>query len=124
MTQPAVINQIIEALNIHNDCKLHDTPTNITLSRDKNGKRRKNDWNHRSIIGMVSFLANTTRPDISFAVHQCANHGIDPKQSHETAVKRIGRYIIRTKDEGIIMWSNGTKNLKWSPMQILLDRSQ
>ena len=44
-----------------------------------------------------------TRPDISFAVHQCAKFFQDPKLLHEKAVKYIGRYLYKTKDKGIIL---------------------
>ena len=39
----------------------------------------------------MNYLAGTTRPDIIFAVPQCAEYTIDPRQSHEEAIKRIGR---------------------------------
>ena len=57
----------------------------------------------RSIIGQLNYLASTTRPELQFAVHQCARFVADPKMSHEKAVKRIVRYLKRTKDEGIVL---------------------
>jgi hypothetical protein len=30
------------------------------------------NWNYRSVIGKLNYLANNTRPDISMVVHQCA----------------------------------------------------
>ena len=44
-----------------------------------------------------------TRPDISFAVHQCAKFCQDPKLLHEKAIKYKGRYLYKTKDKGIIL---------------------
>jgi hypothetical protein len=41
--------------------------------------------------------------DLSYAIHQCARFCSEPKESHAEAVKRIGRYLIGTKDKGIII---------------------
>ena len=51
---------------------------------------------------MVLYLASNTRPDISFAVHQCARFTHNTNVSHETDVKRICRYLQGTKDNGIV----------------------
>jgi hypothetical protein len=39
-------------------------------------------------------------------VHQCARHCANPKIQHTAAVKRIGRYLLGTKDKGLIMKPN------------------
>ena len=39
------------------------------------------------------YLANNSRPDIAFAVNQVARYANNPRQCHEIAVKRIGRYL-------------------------------
>ena len=51
-------------------------------------------------------MEKSTRPDISCAVHQCARHCANPKIQHTAAVKRIGRYLLGTKDKGLIMKPN------------------
>ncbi len=42
-------------------------------------------------------------PDIAFATHQCTRYTFAPKQSHEDALKRIGRYLKGTLDKGLIL---------------------
>lgn len=37
------------------------------------------------------------------AVHQCAKYCSQPKAIHELAVKRIVRYLLATKDKGLIL---------------------
>ena len=59
---------------------------------------------------MLTYLARNTRPDIEYAVHQCARFQTDPKQPHYNAVKRIGRYLLATADKGIIFKPNGKLN--------------
>ena len=51
---------------------------------------------------MMLYLASNTRPDISFAVHQCSWFIHITKASHKTAVKRIFRYIQGTKDNVLL----------------------
>jgi hypothetical protein len=46
-------------------------------------------------------LEKSTRPDIAYAVHQCARFSSNPKKSHEAAVRRIVRYLQGTKNKGI-----------------------
>ena len=49
------------------------------------------------------YLAGHTRPDISFAVHQCARFSFNPKRMHGKYLKRIGKYLKNTRDKGIIL---------------------
>ena len=46
-----------------------------------------NEFNYRSVIGKLNFLEKSTRPDITYAVHQCTHFSADPKQSHADAIK-------------------------------------
>ena len=55
------------------------------------------------------YLASNTRPDISFAFHQCACFTHNTKASHETVVKRICRYLQGTNDNGLLF--NPSKKL-------------
>jgi hypothetical protein len=47
---------------------------------------------YRSIIGSLMYLT-ASRPDIQFAVCQCARYQSRPKESHLIAAKRILRYL-------------------------------
>jgi hypothetical protein len=49
------------------------------------------------------YLEKSTRPDIAYAVHQCARFASDPKVEHAKAVRWIGRYLRGTRDKGIIL---------------------
>jgi hypothetical protein len=64
------------------------------------------DSEYGHVIGKLLYLVKSTRPDISCAVHQCARHYANPKIQHTAAVKRIGRYLLGTKDKGLIMKPN------------------
>ena len=102
MSQPDLINRVIEALGLDNQSKQHKTPAvSPPLHAHKNGAPREKTWNYRSVIGMLTYISRNTRPDIEYAVHQCARFQIDPKKAHENAVTRIVRYLLGTRDKGI-----------------------
>ena len=100
LTQPFLIRKIINATGL-DDGNPNWTPTTVeALGMDPDGEPMQEDWNYRSIIGMLLYLSTNTRPDISFAVSQVARFSNAPKKSHATAVKRIIRYLLRTADQG------------------------
>jgi hypothetical protein len=52
---------------------------------------------------MLLYLSGHSRPDIAFAVHQCARFTFNPTRRHEVALIRIGRYLKGTMEKGMIM---------------------
>ena len=64
---------------------------------------RKPSGSIGALFGMLGYLQGTTRPDIHMANHQCARFVNDPKLSHERTVKKIVRYLLDTKDKGIVL---------------------
>ena len=103
MSQPALTDTIISTLGLDTSSKQHKTPAvSPPIHADPTGDARKEKWNYRSVIGMLIYLSRNTRPDIEYAVHQCARFQLNPTTIHENAVKRIGRYLLGTKDKGII----------------------
>jgi ATP-binding cassette subfamily B (MDR/TAP) protein 1 len=64
-------------------------------------------FNYRRVIGKLNYLEKSTRPDIAYAVHQCARFVSDPRVEHGNAVKWLGRYLYGTKDKGIILKPQG-----------------
>jgi hypothetical protein len=105
LKQPYLIQRICEALGTFEDQKRHDTPAdpNARLMKFSESQYLQTDINYRSVVGMLNYLAGTSRPDIAFATHQCARFCADPRKPHFVALKRIGRYLAITADKGIIM---------------------
>ena len=64
------------------------------------------EFHYRSVIGKLNFLEKSTRLDISVSVHQCARFSERPKRCHAEAVKRIGRYLLATRDKGLVIRPN------------------
>ena len=106
LTQPQLIASILNDLHLNkNNVHTRKTPSlsTILLHKDANGQPMTNEFNYRSVIGKLNFLEKSTRPDIAYAVHQCARFSVDPKQSHADAVKHIGRYLKGAPNVGITL---------------------
>ena len=106
LSQPHLIQQIVDDLGMKANTKPQRTPAAPTarLHRDINGAPYCEDWHYRSVVGKMNFLEKSTRLDIAYAVHQCARFAADPKESHAAALKKIGRYLVGTKDKGIVLY--------------------
>ena len=61
---------------------------------------------------MLSYLQNTSRPEISMAVHQTARFSNNPMLSHEKSIMRIGQYLLDTRKGGIIYKPDKSKGLE------------
>jgi hypothetical protein len=104
MSQTGLIDAVTESVHIPKG-GLNNTPTPATaiLRTDTEGLARQEPWNYPSIIGQLNYLAQNSRPEISFTVHQCARFSKEPKALHEKAVKRIIYYLQCTRDQLLIM---------------------
>ena len=102
MTQPGLIQKVIEATGM-SDCNSKHTPAaQVCLGSDVDGPPMKEKWSYPSLVGMLLYLSTNTRPDIAYAVSQVAHFGSNPKQSHASAIKMIVRYLAGTADQGTI----------------------
>ena len=79
------------------------------LGNDVDGDPCMEEWEYRSVVGMILYLAGSTRPDIAFAMHQCARPSHNPKRSHKIALKHIIQYLWGTSDKGLILTPNKEK---------------
>lgn len=103
LTQTGLINRILNTCHMIN-CNAKDTPASTTaLGSDLSGPPFSHDFSYPSAIGMLMYLASNSRPDIAFAVHQCARFTHSPKQSHAEALLRICRYLKGTSAQGLLL---------------------
>lgn len=109
LTQPQLIKSLLQDLSLAGDkVKPRTTPARSTVILDKGSAsplfdEKKAGWKYRSAIGKLNYLERTSRPDISYAVHQCARFSEDPRECHAEAVKQIGRYLAGTRDQGLVV---------------------
>ena len=94
--------------------KTHDTPASHTnlLDRNPDASPRQQKWHYRGVVGCLSYLQAMIRPDITMAEQQCARFCNEPNQDHEQAVKRICRYLLKTRERGLTLRPNRSKGLE------------
>jgi hypothetical protein len=101
LLQKGLIEKVLKTMGM-NDAKQKKTPAGrVPLGTDAQGDPFHEDWEYASVIGMMLYLSSNSRPDIQFAVHQCARFTHSPRASHAEAVKRIARYLAGTRDRGL-----------------------
>ena len=78
ITQLGLTRKIVEALGL-TDYNPKSTPAvHFTLPTDEFGEECDGTFNYASVLGMLLYLQGHTRPDISFAVNQCARYTFRP----------------------------------------------
>ena len=95
--------QLIEKFNLSN-CKTVSTPAQVGVKLRKRTESEESvdSTMYRSAIGCLLYLANCTRPDISYAVSYAARFSSDPTTKHWNYVKHILKYVKSTLETGII----------------------
>jgi hypothetical protein len=102
-SQPQLIRSIIKDLGLDEHSTSRRTPalSNVVLHAHANSPPHNEIWHYRAVIGKLNYLEKSSRPDISYAVHQCARFCENPRVEHTAAVKRIGRYLLSSMDKGV-----------------------
>ena len=114
LTQPQLIDLIIEDLNMKDNTKPRAFPacSSKLLHKDTDGESIKANFHYCSVIAKLNFLEKSTCPDIPVSVHQCARFQDNLKKSHLQAMRTIGHYLIGTRDKGIMMRPDHTKSFE------------
>jgi hypothetical protein len=105
LMQPQLFESILKDLKLDGtNIKNRSTPALKTriLHKDDAGSPFDKSFHYRSAIGKLNYLEKSTRPDISYTVHQCAHFSASPKQSHAMAVRYIAR-CWETRDRILIL---------------------
>ena len=109
LRQRGLIDKILLTCHMKN-CNTKSTPCNqVPLGTNPDGEPVTGKFDYASAVGMLMYLSSNSRPDIQYAVHQCARFTHFPKKTHEDAILRICRYLQGTKDKGLIF--NPTEDL-------------
>ena len=118
LSQPFLTDRILNFPGLCNNEFETDAYSTYTLVakgllyRDLDGKVQKYTWKYRTAVGMLSYLQNTSRPEISMAVHQTARFSNNPMLSHEKSIMRIEQYLLNTRKRGIIYKPDKSKGLE------------
>jgi hypothetical protein len=105
LAQPHLIAQVLEDLHFQPSTGSKDVPalSSVVLERDLHLPPMDGDFNYASLIGKLNFLEKSTRPEMAFAVHQCARFTANPRTSHAKAIRLIGKYLQGTPEGGITL---------------------
>ena len=100
LLQVGLIDKILKAVDMVN-CNPCETPAKEeSLIADLDGKPFDEEWECASVLGQLMYLTHT-RPDIQFAVHQCAKFAHQPRECHANAMRKICRYLKGTRKRGL-----------------------
>jgi hypothetical protein len=121
-TQRALIDSIIEDVG-NKDSNTKPVPAKVSLRLHAFKEEPVFDlnFNYRSVVGKLNYLAQTTCPDIMYATHQIAKYSSDPRTSHGEAVIYLIRYLKKTRDLDIHFKPDPIKGLNATVMLISQD---
>ena len=98
-----------------------DDPSRLALAYDDSTPNETDDdivevelgseFPYREAIGALMYLANSTRPDIAFAVNLLARYSSRPTKRHWAGVKQILRYLRGTEDYGLFFQRKSESDL-------------
>jgi hypothetical protein len=82
-----LIDSIINDIGLK-DAKVKPVPAKVSLQLHmfKDEPPFDLNFNYRSAVGKLNYLAQTTRPGIMYTMHQIAKYSSDPRQSHGEAI--------------------------------------
>ena len=107
ISQPSYIQQILLKFDMRG-CNPAPTPADPGQAKKLNNKSDDEvSFPYRECVGSLMWLANSTRPDIAYAVHRAARFVSKPNQDNVNSLKRILRYLQGSSDVGIIFKKSG-----------------
>ena len=103
LSQTGLIERILTDFGLTDSTSSKLTPAAEILGPHKDAAPFNDAYNYRSVIRKIGYLASNTRLEVSLANHQYARFSNDPRTPHGVALKRIGRYLLGTRDKGMIV---------------------
>jgi len=113
LTQTGLIKRILEAMGFEGANPKATPAETEALPADKLGIVLEPSFNYVSVIGMLQDLQGYIRLDISFAVSQFSRYIHCHTNMHIMALKRIGRYLLKTLEKGIILKPTSDLTIDW-----------
>ncbi|GBN88543.1 Retrovirus-related Pol polyprotein from transposon TNT 1-94, partial [Araneus ventricosus] len=106
LSQSEYIESLLVKYNL-NECKSVKTP--IVKGEDKSFPPTNEQIDitmYQELIGELLYLANRTRPDISFVTCYLSQFNHEPEKRHYILAKRVLRYLMGTKDKKLFYDNN------------------
>jgi hypothetical protein len=107
--QQAYIESILCQENLH---EMHGTQSPMDPNIKFIQNPDDNEFNHSNsfawLLGELQYTANSTRPNITYAVNKLASYTANPSLQHSIALKWILWYLAGTKNFGITYSKNAS----------------
>jgi hypothetical protein len=102
LSQRGLIDAIIQVANLQ-DSKVKAVPAKVNdhLHAHLDKPPFSLNFNYRSMIGKLNYLAQTARPGIMYVTHQLAKYSSNPREPHGDAALYLIRYLKTTCDIGL-----------------------
>lgn len=103
MCQQGYVMELLKRFGM-SECKPVATPVDASSRLQKNQEQSTefDKLPYRELVGALTYLSTTTRPDIAFAVSYLGQFNNCYGTSHWTAAKRVLRYLKGTLNEGLV----------------------
>jgi histone deacetylase 1/2 len=115
LKQPHLIDSIIKDMKFdQKEVKTKNIPmaSSKLLSQHPKSPPFDRSFHYTSVIGKMNYLTRGSRPDIAYAVHQCARFAADPRKEHGDAMRWLTKYLIGTRDKGMILHPDVSRSLE------------
>ena len=113
LSQRALIDTIIQDADLQ-DSKVKAVPAKVNehLHAHLDKPPFSLNFNYRSMISKLNYLAQTTRPDITYARHQLTKYSLNPREPHGAAALYLMQYLKKSCDIGICFQPDPNKGFE------------
>lgn len=110
ISQQAYIDKMAESFDLKS-VKPQKIPINAGYYKLDHSILLPNNIEYRRLLGMLSYIAVNSRPDISASVNILAQKCVNPSTTDLTELKHILAYVFATKTEKLIMFNAEYKDV-------------
>lgn len=127
LSQSNYVDKILAELEMSNNMKaVHNPATadDMTTPLDNTTPRQLNTQEHkrfRQIIGKLSYIAQTTRPDIAYSVNLLTHYLAQPYHHHLTASIKILKYLNIHKDNCLVFGKHSYNDINQMHIKVYSD---
>ncbi|XP_065093402.1 uncharacterized protein LOC135714064 [Ochlerotatus camptorhynchus] len=112
MDQKAYVTKLAKQFGL-DQAKVSSIPIDVGYYRSRTGSKQLADnKDYRSIIGALLYVAVNTRPDVAASVAILARQVSEPTEVDWVEVKRVVRYLQKTKDYRLKLVANRDEPLR------------
>ena len=108
--QQAYIEKIAESFEL-SDIKPQTIPMNVSYYKLDHNKLLPNNTEYRRLLGMLLYVATSSRPDIAAPVNILAQKTVNPSEWDFSELKHILAFLLKTKSHRLSMFSSEFKDI-------------